>query len=63
MKRFIFGFILGFLLACEFVNAEVKQQETIVDASPESLVTLNEQLRQIRETVKDHEQRLVAGGL
>ena len=62
MKKIIFGFMLGLLTIATIVYAEVKQQENVSDTSQESLSILSEQLRQIRATLNDHEQRLVAGG-
>lgn len=63
MKRFLVGVVVGSILATSIGNAAVKNQEVIVDASEGSLATLNEQLRQIRATLSDHEQRLIGGGL
>lgn len=62
MKRFILGMMMGSFLTAGWVGAEVKQQENVVDTTPQSLSVLNDQLRQIRATLTDHEERLVAGG-
>jgi hypothetical protein len=61
MFKFLVALLLFFALATS-AWAVVKQQETIPDASDASIVVLNEQLRQIRATLDDHENRLIAGG-
>ena len=63
MSKFIIGFLIGSLLVSGIVHAKMKQEENISNfTDDQSLATLNEQLRQIRATLDDHEQRLVAGG-
>ena len=59
MTKFIIGVIFGFILACGIVWAS----EVIVDFSARSVPILNEELRIIRATLRDHETRLTAHGL
>ena len=60
MRKFIFGLVAGFALAYA-VSAFAR--EVIVNFSDKSVPVLNEELRQIRATLDDHEARLDDGGL
>ena len=61
--RLVAGFILGALLMAVSAWA-VEQKENLANfTDPESVAVLNEQLREIRAELADHEQRLTDGGL
>jgi hypothetical protein len=55
MRRLIIGMVLGFLLATGIIWAK----EVIVDFTDSSLPILNEELRDIRRILIDHEARIV----
>jgi len=59
MKRFIVGFLIGSLMASGFVYAK----EYLNDFDKNSVVVLNEELRIINSTLRDHESRMVAHGI
>jgi hypothetical protein len=56
MKKIVIGIILGFLMASGIVWA----REVLVDFSDNSLPMLNEELRDIRRILADHEARITA---
>lgn len=55
-KRFILGFILG----ATIFGGAVWASEVIINFSQESLPILNEELRSIHNTLRDHEKRITA---
>ena len=56
MKNFVLGVIVGLI----FTSIMSYASEIIVDFSPDSLATLNEELRQIRWKLNNHESRITA---
>lgn len=56
MKKFILGLIVGLLFSTIISFAS----EIITDFSDNSIPVLNEELRQIRWKLQDHETRIIA---
>jgi hypothetical protein len=56
MKRFIVGAVLGYMLASGILQA----QEFLNDLQDSSTPVMNEELRKINQTLRDHETRITA---
>lgn len=60
MSRFISGLILGMMLMSGVLYAQSLSNEHIAEFDKKYLSVLNNQLRQMRRVLRDHEARIVA---
>ena len=60
MSRFILGLILGMMLMSGVLYAQSLSNENLADFDKKYISVLNDQLRQMRRVLRNHEARIVA---
>jgi len=60
MNRFIIGIVLGMMLMSGLLYAQTLSNENLAEFDRKHISVLNNQLRQMRRVLRDHEVRILA---